>query len=113
MTHPTLCLHRLASLSLACLTLTGSLLGLSVQSATAASCIVPLGSSQASRVQTVQAAYEQWKEIYVTADGVGGALRVQRSSFDGYDTVSEGIAYGMLFAAYMAQYRAARYILTN
>ncbi|MBN1646958.1 MAG: hypothetical protein JW874_02895 [Spirochaetales bacterium] len=55
--------------------------------------------------------YEEWKSLYVTADGAGpggttqaGYLRVQRDNGDyasgAYDTVSEGQAYGMLFAVY-------------
>ncbi len=35
----------------------------------------------------------------VTSSGAGGNLRIQRPG-DGNDTVSEGIAYGMLLAAY-------------
>ncbi len=48
----------------------------------------------------VTAAYKQWKADYITDKGAGGALRVQRSAGDANDTVSEGIAYGMLFAVY-------------
>lgn len=46
-------------------------------------------------------AYTSWKTNYLTGNGAGGDLRVQRSDYDGYDTVSEGIAYGMLFSAYL------------
>jgi endo-1,4-beta-D-glucanase Y len=44
--------------------------------------------------------YNEWKAARVTSSGAGGNLRVQRGSSDGYDTVSEGIAYGMILAAY-------------
>ena len=53
----------------------------------------------------VKAAYEKWKADTVTADGAGGFLRVRRSNEPGLEpnsTVSEGIAYGMLIAVYMA-----------
>jgi len=45
-------------------------------------------------------AYKDWRTHYVTADGAGGALRVKRDLASSYDTVSEGIAYGMLLAVY-------------
>ena len=67
--------------------------------AIAAACATPLVNEQSARVTALNA-YQSWKSTYVTSTGAGGDLRVQRSSFDGYDTVSEGIAYGMLFAAY-------------
>jgi endo-1,4-beta-D-glucanase Y len=53
----------------------------------------------------VEAAYARWKADTVTAQGAGGHLRVQRPAEPGLEpnsTVSEGIAYGMLIAAYMA-----------
>lgn len=63
-------------------------------------CAQPLGGTPESSRKVVSDAYQAWKATYVTSDGAGGDLRVQRSSFDQYDTVSEGIAYGMLFAVY-------------
>jgi len=49
--------------------------------------------------------YNTWYAKAVTAGGTGacssGCLRVHRNT-DGYDTVSEGIGYGMLIAAVMA-----------
>ena len=48
----------------------------------------------------VKAFYDTWKSKLVTASGAGGFRRVQRIE-DGGDTVSEGIAYGMLAAVYM------------
>jgi endo-1,4-beta-D-glucanase Y len=45
-----------------------------------------------------QAAYDQWKAELVTADGAGENLRVRRPGNEGDTTVSEGIAYGMIFA---------------
>jgi endo-1,4-beta-D-glucanase Y len=52
----------------------------------------------------VTAAYQQWKSDTVTSSGASGFLRVQRPNDPGLapgSTVSEGIGYGMLIAAYM------------
>ena len=52
----------------------------------------------------VTAAYQQWKTDTVTSTGANGFLRVQRPHEPGLEpnsTVSEGIGYGMLLAAYM------------
>ncbi len=52
----------------------------------------------------VVAAYQQWKADTVTSSGANGFLRVQRPNEAGLapdSTVSEGIGYGMLLAAYM------------
>jgi len=49
----------------------------------------------------LEAAWSKWKQQAVTPDGAGGFLRVRRWGADGNDTVSEGIAYGMLAAVYM------------
>ncbi|HEX3772362.1 MAG TPA: glycosyl hydrolase family 8 [Polyangiaceae bacterium] len=52
----------------------------------------------------VTAAYQQWKTDTVTSAGANGFLRVQRPHEPGLQpnsTVSEGIGYGMLLAAYM------------
>ena len=46
----------------------------------------------------VQSAYTSWKSAYLTSAGTG--LRVTRPE-NGGDTVSEGIAYGMLMAVYL------------
>jgi len=57
------------------------------------------------------AEYEWWKSIYVTSLGAGHNgdpnnpnLRVSRDMMSGYDTVSEGQAYGMLLALYFNDY---------
>lgn len=68
--------------------------------AQAAACGTSIAPSAQAGSQAVNDAYQQWKDTYVTANGANGQLRVQRSADDNYDTVSEGIAYGMLFAAY-------------
>ncbi|MEJ5284340.1 MAG: glycosyl hydrolase family 8 [Brevinematales bacterium] len=43
--------------------------------------------------------YNEWKRQYVV-DAGNGMLRVRRDAGTDYDTVSEGIAYGMLLAVY-------------
>src|SRR5205814_3962808 len=51
---------------------------------------------------SLQVGWAAYKNALVVADGSGdGSMRVQRDSGNGNDSVSEGIAYGMLFAAYM------------
>jgi endo-1,4-beta-D-glucanase Y len=46
-------------------------------------------------------AYDRWKLELVTSDGADGNLRVRRPGNEGDTTVSEGIAYGMIFAVVM------------
>lgn len=64
-----------------------------------------MAPDQAAADALVQSAYANWKSVYVTNSGAGGFLRVRRPG-DGDDTVSEGIGYGMILAAYR-QDRAA------
>jgi endo-1,4-beta-D-glucanase Y len=56
-------------------------------------CLYPVVSSEIPKAH-----YSKWKETHVVA--ASGALRVQRPQ-DANDTVSEGIAYGMLIAVYL------------
>lgn len=53
----------------------------------------------------VRAAYDAWKTATVTADGAGGFLRVRKPDSGTVigSTVSEGIGYGMILAAYFAE----------
>ena len=46
--------------------------------------------------------YNDWKSNYITSAGTTGynQYRVQRDKGSDYDTVSEGIGYGMLLAVY-------------
>lgn len=67
--------------------------------AVAARCATSTAPTQSAAETLVAAEYATWKQSYVV-DAGNGQLRVQRSAGDNYDTVSEGIAYGMLFAAY-------------
>ncbi len=63
----------------------------------------PCASSMAPNQETANTilsnSYNDWKTRYLTSDGAGGFLRVRRPE-DGNDTVSEGIAYGMILAVY-------------
>lgn len=56
--------------------------------------------STAARDYDFTADYNKWKSTYVTSSGANGNLRVQRDLSSAYDTVSEGIGYGMLLAVY-------------
>ncbi len=69
--------------------------------ATSFNCGSSIAPDQAAALTEVHNSYATWKSKYVTSSGAGGYLRVQRGSADGYDTVSEGVAYGMLLAAYL------------
>jgi endo-1,4-beta-D-glucanase Y len=53
--------------------------------------------------QAVATAYQAWKETTVTAEGAGGFLRVKKPDSGSIigSTVSEGIGYGMILAAYL------------
>ncbi|KNY28253.1 glycosyl hydrolase family 8 [Pseudobacteroides cellulosolvens] len=55
---------------------------------------------QAQANEMLRNEYNEWKAARVTQNGAGGNLRVQRGSSDSYDTVSEGIGYGMVLSAY-------------
>jgi len=44
--------------------------------------------------------WEAWKRRHITSNGAGGYKRVQRDSSTNFDTVSEGLGYGMLLAVY-------------
>ena len=54
----------------------------------------------ANASSSVQAAYTSWKNAFLTSNGAGAGLRVQRNTNDD-DTVSEGIGYGMIAAVYL------------
>jgi endo-1,4-beta-D-glucanase Y len=51
----------------------------------------------------VRTAYQQWKDATITSEGAGGFLRVKKPDSGTVigSTVSEGIGYGMILAAYM------------
>ncbi|MBN2436607.1 MAG: hypothetical protein JXK07_15215 [Spirochaetes bacterium] len=49
----------------------------------------------------LQQEYNEWKSHYVVTDPATGFLRVQRDAASDYDTVSEGMGYGLLLAVYL------------
>lgn len=56
-------------------------------------------ASQEARQAYVRAAYQDWLGRYITTEGCpAGAFRVHREAAFDYDTVSEGIGWGMLIA---------------
>lgn len=57
-------------------------------------------AASSDQTQFLNGEYADWKQHYVTASGAGGYLRVQRDLATAYDTVSEGMGYGMLLAVY-------------
>jgi hypothetical protein len=66
----------------------------------------PYGLSSLAAVQTdintfIKTEYDSWKSTYVTTNGAKGFRRVQRDAGTNFDTVSEGIGYGMWIAVYM------------
>jgi endo-1,4-beta-D-glucanase Y len=68
------------------------------QNRVSASCVYPFKAFNGD----VQTAYGVWKSKFLTTTGAQGELRVQRAE-NGNDTVSEGIAYGMIIALYMGE----------
>jgi len=69
------------------------------QAKKSAFCTYPTNANNAD----VMAAYQDWKNTVVTADGAGGFLRVKKPDSGTVigSTVSEGMGYGMLLAVYM------------
>nr|WP_242987747.1 glycosyl hydrolase family 8 [Anaerobacterium chartisolvens] len=47
--------------------------------------------------------WEHWKSAHITSSGARGFKRVQRDPSTNYDTVSEGLGYGMLLAVYFGE----------
>lgn len=70
-----------------------------------AASVYPYGISsaagdQAAAEQTLASEWQSWKSTYITSNGAGGFKRVQRDAGTNYDTVSEGMGYGLLLAVY-------------
>ncbi len=59
-----------------------------------------LADDQEEAAAMLQAEWNDWKSQRITSSGAGGYRRVQRDASTNFDTVSEGIGYGMLFAVY-------------
>ena len=57
-----------------------------------------LADNQQEAASVLKREWEDWKAKMVTSNGAGGHKRVQRDASTGYDTVSEGLGYGLLLA---------------
>ncbi|WP_024834594.1 glycosyl hydrolase family 8 [Ruminiclostridium josui] len=62
-----------------------------------------LADSQSSANNLLKSEWEQWKSAHITSNGARGYKRVQRDASTNYDTVSEGLGYGMLLAVYFGE----------
>lgn len=59
-----------------------------------------LADSQSSADELLRSEWEQWKSERITTSGAKGYRRVQRDASTSYDSVSEGLGYGMILAVY-------------
>jgi endo-1,4-beta-D-glucanase Y len=59
-----------------------------------------LNPNQAVVKKQLLTEWNEWKKLRITASGAGGYKRVQRDAKTNYDTVSEGLGYGLLLAVY-------------
>ncbi|WP_083878967.1 glycosyl hydrolase family 8 [Acetivibrio cellulolyticus] len=62
-----------------------------------------VADNQEAANATLLQEWEGWKSRHITSSGAGGFKRVQRDSSTSYDTVSEGLGYGMLLAVYFKE----------
>jgi endo-1,4-beta-D-glucanase Y len=65
------------------------------------SCAASMAPDQRAADAELRAGYAAWRDRYVTSRGAGGFLRVTVGAEYRDRTVSEGIGYGMLLAAYL------------
>lgn len=74
-----------------------------LQSQRTYACAASIAPDQAAADAEVRRSYAEWKKHHLTPRGAGGHLRVMSRSVRDADrpTYSEGIAYGMLLAAYL------------
>jgi len=63
-------------------------------------CGFSMASDRVRVAQELERSFADWKGRYVIGSGIVGDLRVRRPE-DGNDTVSEGVAYGLLLSAYL------------
>lgn len=59
-----------------------------------------LADDQSAANSMLLAEWEDWKATYITSNGARGFRRVQRDAGTNFDTVSEGLGYGMILAVY-------------
>ena len=62
-----------------------------------------LADNQSEAQSMLESEWQSWKSAYVTSNGAGGFKRVQRDEGSKYDTVSEGMGYGLLLAVYFGE----------
>lgn len=62
-----------------------------------------LADNQSTANQLLKSEWESWKSTYITSNGARGFKRVQRDAGTNYDTVSEGLGYGMLLSVYFGE----------
>ena len=62
-----------------------------------------LADNQSTAVSLLRSEWEQWKSAHITTSGARGYKRVQRDASSNFDTVSEGLGYGMLLAVYFGE----------
>ena len=60
-----------------------------------------IAPDQSAANQLIKAEWEDFKAKHVTSNGASGFKRIQRDNGTQYDTVSEGMGYGMILAVYM------------
>ncbi|HLM67734.1 MAG TPA: glycosyl hydrolase family 8, partial [Longimicrobium sp.] len=64
-------------------------------------CAASMAPDQRAADAELRTGYAAWRGRYVTSRGAGGFLRVAIGTGRSDKTVSEGIGYGMLLAAYL------------
>nr|1KWF_A Chain A, Endoglucanase A [Acetivibrio thermocellus] len=57
-----------------------------------------IADNQSEVTAMLKAEWEDWKSKRITSNGAGGYKRVQRDASTNYDTVSQGMGYGLLLA---------------
>ncbi len=62
-----------------------------------------LADNQSTADQLLLTEWEQWKNERITTSGAKGYKRVQRDASTSFDTVSEGLGYGMILAVYFGE----------
>lgn len=94
-------LKKIVSLSCTLVLLTVILSSFSINTVNGAG--YPYGVSSAAENQSaaeqlLASEWQSWKDTYVTSSGAGGFKRVQRDPATNFDTVSEGMGYGLILA---------------
>lgn len=62
-----------------------------------------LSDNQSNTDTYLRSEWQQWKSEFITSNGAKGFKRVQRDASTNYDTVSEGLGYGMLLSVYFGE----------